>query len=75
MTCNIDARGRAIRLISGIVVTLIGVVLLALWLAGTLEPWWVAAIAVVTLASGLFQVYEGWAGWCVLRALGWQTPV
>lgn len=75
MQCNIDSRGKAVRLVSGLIVTLIGVVLLVLGLMDVIEPNWIYAVAAVTLASGLFQVYEGWCGWCVMRAMGFKTPI
>lgn len=75
MHCNIDAKGKAVRLISGLVVTLIGLVLLGLGLADVIEPNWIYAVAGVTLASGAFQIYEGWCGWCIVRAMGFKTPI
>lgn len=74
MACNIDSRGRAVRLISGLIVTVIGVVLTGLLLSGILPTWgWILAVA--ALLGGVFQIYEGWAGWCVVRAMGFKTPV
>lgn len=78
MQCNIDARGRRVRLIAGLVTLLIAAVLLVSTLAGPLVAWlgwgaWVLTIA--TAAGGAFAVYEGWAGWCAVRAMGWRTPV
>ena len=73
--CNIGARGRLVRLVAGLVTVLAGVVLLLLLLAGPLTglAWW--AVGVGAILGGLFQVYEGWAGWCVLRAMGFRTPL
>ena len=75
MQCNIDARGRAVRLVAGLLTTLIGMTLASLLLAGVLAgmAWWIVTVA--ALAAGGFQTYEGWAGWCVLRAMGWRTPL
>lgn len=75
MTCNIDSRGRAVRLISGLAVTLIGLVLAVLYGLGVMPETWVLIAAVAALGGGAFQVYEGWCGWCVLRAMGFKTPV
>lgn len=75
MQCNIDGKGRAVRLVSGIVVALVGLVLLVLWLSGAATQGWMLALSIVTLASGAFQIYEGWSGWCVLRAMGVKTPL
>lgn len=73
--CNIDARGRALRLIAGLVGLVAGFVLSALMLGGVLESaWWWVPIVVLLLGGG-FGVYEGRAGWCALRAMGFKTPV
>jgi hypothetical protein len=72
MTCNIDAKGRAVRLIIGLVSLLAGVLMLGLW-AWRAGGWlaWAASIAV--LIYGAFATFEGWAGWCVVRAMGFKT--
>lgn len=75
MQCNIDAKGKAVRLVSGIVVTLIGLVLLVLGLLDVIEPNWIYVVATATLLSGAFQIYEGWCGWCIMRAMGFKTPI
>jgi len=73
-TCNIDARGKRVRLIGGVLTTLVAVVLAIATLLGTL-PLWVAFVALGTLVGGLFQIYEARAGWCVMRAMGFRTPI
>lgn len=75
MQCNIDAKGKAVRLLSGIIVTLIGMVLLGLGLTNVIEPNWVYMVVAVMIVAGLFQIYEGWRGWCVVRAMGFKTPM
>jgi len=66
-SCNIDGRGRAIRLIVA------GVCLgLAAWLwLGLENTFW----SIGLLTAGLLSLYEGLRGWCVLRALGIRTPL
>ncbi|MEX0742106.1 MAG: hypothetical protein WD079_04855 [Phycisphaeraceae bacterium] len=73
-TCNIDSRGRAVRLVSGILTVLVAIGLAIALLAGylTSPAWW--ALALGALIGGAFQIYEGWAGWCALRAMGIRTP-
>lgn len=66
MQCNIDARGKAARLISGILTCIFAVV--AWWLWG-----WI--VGVVLLVFGAFQIFEARAGWCVVRAMGFKTPM
>jgi hypothetical protein len=73
--CNIDARGRSLRLIAGLVGLVAGLVLGVLMLGGVLESaWWWVPIVVLLLGGG-FGVYEGRVGWCALRAMGFKTPV
>jgi uncharacterized membrane protein HdeD (DUF308 family) len=75
MQCNIDARGKRSRLISGVACTSAGALLLmlAFMLDRAFWPMFLAGVAL--LAAGLFQVFEARKGWCALRALGIKTPV
>jgi hypothetical protein len=68
--CNIDARGKRIRLINGLVSVAAGVVLLFLWssILGRV-------IEIALILSGAFMIFESATGWCVLRAMGWKTPL
>ena len=74
LQCNIDSRGRAARLVYGMVLLVAGVVMLFAWAlrAGTAAAWVVTGIA---LAGGAFAVFEARAGWCVVRAMGFKTPL
>ena len=74
MQCNIDARGKRVRFVSGLSVLFIGLVLLVFALVGTFG-WWMWAVALVALACGAFQIFEARAGWCAVRAMGIKTPV
>ena len=71
MQCNIDRRGRVARLCSGILVVVVGVLLMIFWA----REGWKWAVSGVVVAGGLFQIYEAWAGWCVMRAMGFKTPM
>ena len=74
MQCNIDAKGKFARLCSGIIVLIAGILLMLLWARGSGEIWkWILGALVV--AGGLFQIFEAWAGWCVMRAMGFKTPM
>lgn len=68
MQCNINSKGRAVRLIGGL-----GWVVLAwtLWKFGA--GGWVDVLAAGLLLVGFFQIGEGLAGWCVVRAMGFKT--
>jgi len=74
LTCNIDARGKAVRLIYGIFLSIIGL-LLAIFLAwGSDSPLrWLIAIGCIV--AGGFAIFESRAGWCVMRAMGFKTPM
>ncbi|HEX8910809.1 MAG TPA: hypothetical protein VF796_00520 [Humisphaera sp.] len=73
-TCNIDARGKFARLVWGFVLLLAAAVAAVLWAvpAGGWVPWTAVGLLV---AAGAFGIYEGWAGWCVMRAMGFKTPM
>ena len=74
LTCNIDARGKVVRLVSGATLLVIGLVMLFLWALRSDGAWpWVVTVA--GLAGGAFAVFEARAGWCVVRAMGFKTPV
>ncbi len=74
MQCNIDARGKAVRLVAGAAVEGIGLVLAVLWFLGFL-PDWALGVGIAAIASGWFMIFEGLAGWCVLRAMGFKTSI
>jgi hypothetical protein len=74
LQCNIDAKGKAIRLVNGVVAVGVGALIGSLtWSSGWGGLWWWIAAAMV--AGGAFMIFEGWAGWCVLRAMGFKTKV
>jgi len=73
-TCNIGAKGKAARLAMGFISVVAGVVVAALLLNGVLAGWGWWVLAGAAMGSGVFAIYEGWAGWCALRAIGIKTP-
>ncbi|MEL0331278.1 MAG: hypothetical protein VW982_03570 [Candidatus Poseidoniales archaeon] len=73
--CNIDAKGKAARFLGGLASITGAVVLAALLLTETLTldfGWYAVAGAVF---GGAFAIFEARAGWCVVRALGFKTPL
>lgn len=74
LQCNINSKGRAARLIYGVAVMLAGIATAVFWAlpAGTLLAWIVAGSLVV---AGAFAIFEARAGWCVVRAMGFKTPL
>lgn len=76
MKCNINAKGKAVRLVIGAVTALVGLALLVMWWtrgadAGAALLWSGVGVS----AGGLFALFEGASGWCALRALGVRTPI
>lgn len=75
MQCNIDARGKALRLQIGLLSLATAAVLTVLCLSGVLgSAWWWAAVAGAA-GGGAFTVFEARTGWCAVRALGFKTPI
>lgn len=75
LECNIDARGKAVRLLSGLASLAAGLVLLSLTAAGVLDGQLVAVAAGAAVLGGGFAIFEARAGWCALRAMGIKTPL
>lgn len=74
LACNIDAKGKAVRLRYGITLALVGSVLALLWAVpgGGAVAWLVSG---GLLAAAAFSIFEARAGWCAIRALGFKTPI
>ncbi|MGB1678888.1 MAG: hypothetical protein ACPHFV_02475 [Poseidonia sp.] len=75
LECNIDARGKAARLLGGMASVGFSIVLAGLLLTETAAVpfgWYAVAGAMV---GGAFAIFEARAGWCVVRALGIRTPL
>ena len=73
-TCNINSKGKALRLAMGCIVAAVGLLLVLVWAypAGTRWPW---IVSLIIIAFGGFQIFEGWAGWCAVRAMGFKTRI
>jgi uncharacterized membrane protein HdeD (DUF308 family) len=74
LTCNIDSKGKLLRLILGLINIVVGVILVFTWAlrSGGGIAW---TVTIALILAGLFQVFEGWAGWCVVRAMGIKTRI
>jgi hypothetical protein len=81
LACNIDAKGKAVRLRMGLIqLALAAVVAVATGLAvrspvGSAIGWSGWAISGILTLVGAFSIFEARAGWCALRALGFRTRV
>ena len=73
LQCNIDAKGKLIRLIYGVAFVLFGVVLIFTWAlrGGGAVAWLVSLVAIL---GGAFAIFESRRGWCAIRAMGIETP-
>lgn len=71
--CNIDQRGRTVRLVLGAFLETTGLLLGVLWYFDW-APAWVGWPALAVWVSGMFVVFEALVGWCAVRAMGFRTP-
>jgi hypothetical protein len=74
LQCNIDAKGKVVRLIWGVLLLIGGALLLVLWPLrdGGAVAW---TVSIVVMLGGAFAIFESRAGWCVVRALGFKTRI
>ena len=75
LTCNIDRRGRTMRLTIGAMIEGLGWLLLALKFLGKIEGDWPWVVGVAAILGGMFMIVEGALGWCAVRAMGFKTPI
>ena len=75
LECNIDSKGRAMRLVAGILAILGGAVAYVILTLGVIPvPESLGTLGVLAMvAGGAFAIFEAKAGWCVVRALGFRT--
>ena len=74
MQCNIDSRGKAVRLVWGMACLIAGALCTVLW-AWPTGDWRAWTVSGLVLAFGALGVFEGRAGWCIVRAMGFKTPI
>jgi len=72
LQCNIDARGKLIRLIYGVGLVIVGIVMIIAWARPT-GGWIAWCVSLLALLGGAFAIFESRAGWCVIRAMGMKT--
>ena len=73
--CNIDAKGKAARFLGGAAAILGSLILAALLAADvfTVGLGWYAVAG--GIFGGAFAIFEARAGWCIVRAIGFKTPL
>lgn len=74
MQCNIDAKGKLVRAVYGLIMFVIAGVLAGLLLFEVLSAAWLWAVVAVLGVMGLFGLFEARKGWCAVRAMGFKTP-
>ena len=74
LTCNIDARGKWVRLIYGTALLLAGILLAIFW-ARPAGGWVAWTVSIAIAAAGVFAIFESRSGWCIVRAMGFRTPI
>ena len=73
--CNIDARGKAFRFKLGMLGVVTGIFLaISLLLVGA-GPNALWLLPLGSIVGGAFALFEARTGWCVVRAMGFRTPI
>ena len=75
IACNIDAKGRVVRFLTGILAILAGFILAILIAQGTLSSEAYGLVVAGSIVGGAFAMWEAREGWCLVRALGIKTPL
>lgn len=70
---NLDGRSRLFRLI-GAAMCLAAAVAVGVSGSAPFGPWRWTLVGALALLGGL-QLFSAWTGWCVMRALGFRTPL
>lgn len=74
--CNIDAKGKFVRLVGGSMSIIMGVIAVGLLYFDVVPSNWFTISSTFGLfAGGALGIYEGRSGWCVARAIGIRTPI
>lgn len=74
MQCNIDARGKRGRLLSGLASLAAAAVVAALIRLKVIPGGWMWAAVTCAAGCGAFGLFEARHGWCAMRAMGFRTP-
>ena len=74
--CNIDAKGKFLRLVGGLISLTMAFIAVGLLYFSILPTNWLTVSSTIGLfAGGALGIYEGWSGWCIARAMGIWTPI
>ena len=75
LTCNIDRRGRRLRIITGAVVGVCGVAVILFSRIEHPHSIGILILGILLSIAGASMIFEGLRGWCVLRAMGMKTRI
>tara|TARA_Y100001954_G_scaffold85117_1_gene93346 strand:+ start:339 stop:566 length:228 start_codon:yes stop_codon:yes gene_type:complete len=75
MECNISHKGRLARLYTGIVAIVFGLVLALLTTLSVLPTTLGWIVVAGSIFGGAFAIFEARKGWCIVRAIGFKTPL
>ena len=75
MECNIGEKGKAARLKLGIFTIICSGLLALTLLLGVLEGTFLWLAVAGSAFGGAFAIWEARAGWCIVRAMGFKTPL
>ena len=75
LECNIDARGKAVRMKLGIRLVILSLILAALTYFGFIPATLGWLLAGGTFFGGAFTIWESRKGWCAIRAMGFKTKI
>ena len=75
MECNLDARGKAARMVGGIAGVMFGLVMAVLLALDVVSGLAASSVAAGSLFGGASALFEARAGWCIVRAMGIRTPL
>ncbi len=73
--CNIEARGKAHRMKLGIRLVIISIIIGILTFFGILPSSLGWVLFGCAFAGGAFTIWESRMGWCVVRAMGFNTRI
>ena len=73
MECNIDANGKAARLVAGIATLVLGFALIGNNASGFTGFEIPIPVILAVFGGAAFTIFEAWQGWCVIRAMGFRT--
>lgn len=68
--CNIDSRGRTLRIIVGALIEGPGWLILALRFAGVISGEWPWVVGGILALLGTVIIVQGVVGWCAVKAMG-----